>query len=578
MADRVTAAPAAPDAAPQRRLGTTEAALLALTDAPLDTVRQRLVELVAERSGAPAVALLEVAPPGRRPAVLAQVGLGEHPDLLVTPEDGELAAAAQTTVLVRRRRAGAVAELLRSQGLGVAETAGLGPYGFEQVLLASRPPGRRSEAARTLLRGVAAALAGAERKHRLARVAERRLRQHASVAELGQMALGSDDLLGLAQAACGATAANLQATMAAVAERCADGLLVRAGVGLAGGLRIGSELPLERTFSARVMRSGEALLVNDTDASPEFRSTFLGDVFRGGSVLVVPIQSGQRATGTLTVVSPRPDAYTEDDVSFVRSVANVVALAAERARVRGQLRLSVEELRKSAEDRSRLLAHVVQAQEDERRRIADDIHDDSVQVMTAVALRLATLRRRLGADRVDPLLLNLEHDVRQSISRLRHLMFVLRPPALENHGIEAALHAFLAQITDEEALTYAIDDRLSAEPEADARIVIYRIAQEAVANVCKHARASRVDVTLEESAGDVIVTIADDGVGFDPGRPQAAPPGHLGLMVMRERAEQSGGWCSVESVPGRGTTVRYCVRGTAPRPQPSARPAAVALR
>jgi signal transduction histidine kinase len=263
--------------------------------------------------------------------------------------------------------------------------------------------------------------------------------------------------------------------------------------------------------------------------------------------------------GVQIVLSRRPVSYSDDDVAFVRGLANVLALASERARVQAQLRLSVDELRKSAEDRSRLLAHIVQAQEEERQRIADDIHDDSVQVMTAVALRLATLRRRLPSGDLDPLLLSLEHDVRQSINRLRRLMFVLRPPALEAHGIAAALHAFLAQIAEDAGLEYSLDDRLQMEPEPEARTVVYRIAQEAVSNVCKHARANRIEVVLGEYDGGVLVEIKDDGAGFDATRSRQAPPGHLGLLVMQERAEQSGGWCTVESEPGHGTTVRYCV-------------------
>ncbi len=186
--------------------------------------------------------------------------------------------------------------------------------------------------------------------------------------------------------------------------------------------------------------------------------------------------------------------------------------------------------------------------------------------MTAVALRLATLRRRLQAETVDPILTSLEHDVRQSIARLRHLMFVLRPPALENQGVASALQAFLAQVADDAGLAYTLEDRLRSEPETEARIVVYRIAQEAVSNVVKHARATRIEVTLEEDLNGVLVTIRDDGIGFDPSRPEKPLPGHLGLLVMRERAEQTGGWCIVDSETGRGTSVRYCVGGGVSRP------------
>jgi signal transduction histidine kinase len=401
-------------------------------------------------------------------------------------------------------------------------------------------------------------------------VAARRLSQQTAVAELGQLALAGSELAALAQAACEAAAATLETRAVLVLEREAAGVVIRAGVGLAAGA-IGNQLPAEETFSARVLRTGEPLMVPDVTADPEFVDTILSRHLDTGGVLVVPILEGRHAIATLTLVWDDP-VFSDEDVSFVRSLANVVALAAERARVQSQLRISVDELRKSAEDRSRLLSHVVQAQEEERRRISDDIHDDSVQVMTAVALRLATLRRRLGGDSLDPLLLNLEHDVRQSIARLRRLMFVLRPPALESRGTAAALRAFLAQVTEDSGLSYTLEDRLTREPETDARIVVYRIAQEAVANVCAHAQASRVEVLLEESDGGVVVTIRDDGRGFTVEHGEPAPPGHLGLMVMRERAEQTGGWCEVESAPGHGTTVRYRVEDASLR-RPAGDPA-----
>ena len=385
----------------------------------------------------------------------------------------------------------------------------------------------------------------------LLEIAERRLHQQAAVAALGQGALGGgEDLAELAQAACEAAAANLAADVVSVLERGPDGLVPMAGTG-GTPEELSRELAGAQVACARALRGGAPLVIAVAAGEPGSRI--------GGSLMIVPIRTGARVAGVMLVGSRLPVAYSEDDVTFIRGLANVFALATERARVQAQLRLSVDELRKSAEDRSRLLAHVVQAQEEERQRIADDIHDNSVQVMTAVALRLATIRRRLGGGELDPLLVSLEHDVRQSITRLRHLMFVLRPPALEAHGIAAALQAFLAQVAEDTGIEYSLDDRLTAEPEPAARTVVYRIAQEAVANVCKHARAGRIDVVLSERDGGVMVEIRDDGAGFDADAPRHAPPGHLGLLVMRERAEQSGGWCTVESSPGAGTAVRYWV-------------------
>jgi len=534
-----------------------EAALLAIAGGDLGELRHQIIEMVAARTGADVVALVAVGPADRDISVLAHHGLRYSSDGLIgTDADLNLVSGEQVAFTPSMSEgSGAIAALLHLNGERTAVAAGLGRHGITQVLLAAREHGTFTSAVPATLAGVARVLASVEGSQRVAEQADRRLRQQTAVATLGRGALGGGEELGeLARAACDAAAANLDADIVAVLERGPDGLVPSAGVGCPPE-SLAQELAFAVPLCARALRRGEPLVVPDVRACPDVGSSFTAT----GSVLIVPIWTGTRMAGVQIVVSRHPVPYSDDDVAFVRGLANVLALASERARVQAQLRLSIDELRKSAGDRSRLLAHIVQAQEEERQRIADDIHDDSVQVMTAVALRLATLRRRLPTGDLDPLLVSLEHDVRQSINRLRRLMFVLRPPALEAHGIAAALQAFLAQIAEDAGLAYSLDDRLQLEPEPEARTVVYRIAQEAVSNVCKHARANHIDVVLSEYDGGVLVEIKDDGVGFDATRSRQAPPGHLGLLVMQERAEQSGGWFSVESEPGTGTTVRYCV-------------------
>jgi signal transduction histidine kinase len=538
---------------------TVEAALLALGDTDLATLRDGAVALATQRTGADAVFLVDLAGPGGRIAALAGEALAPGAPITAAPPDLALLRAARVALVTRARgRRGNIAQQLRAQGFTVAIAASLGVHGVSQLLIAARRQGGFGPAARRSLARVAAIVAGAEKQHGVSQVAERRFRQQSAVAALGQRALAGEDLDALIQAACEAAVTHLDADVAHVLERAADGLVIRGAAGTEPAA-IGSHLPMDASFAARVMASGQPLVISDVASDPLYARATLAHQELVASLVIVPIQSGRRPSGVLAVVSRSASSFAEHEISFVQGLANVVALTTERERAQSQLRLSIEELRKSAEDRSRLLAHIVEAQEEERRRIADDIHDDSVQVMTAVALRLATLRRRLDGEAPDPLLTNLEHDVRQSIARLRHLMFVLRPPALENQGMASALQAFLAQVADEAGLAYTLEDRLQGEPRTETRIVVYRIAQEAVSNVLKHARATRVDVTLEEDLSGVLVSIRDDGAGFDARRPERSLPGHLGLLVMRERAEQTGGWCIVDSEPGQGTTVRYCV-------------------
>jgi signal transduction histidine kinase len=534
-----------------------EAALLAIAGGDIGELRHQIIEMMAARTGADVVALLAVRPADREISILAHHGLRHSPDGLIgTDADLKLVGSEHVALTPSMsKESGASTALLHLNGQRTAVAAGLGSQGITQVLLAAREHGTFATGAPATLAGVARVLASVEESQRVAERADRRLRQQTAVGTLGRGALGGGEELGeLARAACDAAAANLDADIVAVLERGPDGLVPSAGVGCPPE-SLARELAFAVPLCARALRRGEPLVVPDVSACTDVGSSPIAT----GSVLIVPIWTGARMAGVQIAVSRHPVSYSDDDVAFVRGLATVLALASERARVQAQLRLSIDELRKSAGDRSRLLAHIVQAQEEERQRIADDIHDDSVQVMTAVALRLATLRRRLPTGDLDPLLVSLEHDVRQSINRLRRLMFVLRPPALEAHGIAAALQAFLAQIAEDAGLAYSLDDRLQLEPEPEARTVVYRIAQEAVSNVCKHARANHIDVVLSEYDGGVLVEIKDDGAGFDATRSRQAPPGHLGLLVMQERAEQSGGWFTVESEPGTGTTVRYCV-------------------
>jgi PAS domain S-box-containing protein len=238
------------------------------------------------------------------------------------------------------------------------------------------------------------------------------------------------------------------------------------------------------------------------------------------------------------------------DGEFAGRVFSFRDVTEERARER--------ELRASHADRARLLAGIVRAQEAERAEIAGDIHDDSIQAMTAVGLRLQTLRRHLLDDetaRAD--FAKLEETVQAAITRLRRLLFELRPRTLDQEGVAAALRLYLQDLGEEAGIAASLDDRLTVEPSGEGRIVLYRIAQEALTNVRKHARASRVDVTLEQRDGGYLVRVVDDGVGFTAVDTLQDVPGHLGLPAMRERAEMSEGWLRVDSRPGAGTTVEF---------------------
>jgi PAS domain S-box-containing protein len=220
------------------------------------------------------------------------------------------------------------------------------------------------------------------------------------------------------------------------------------------------------------------------------------------------------------------------------------------------------ELERELAARRAVLSHLVSAGEEERRQIAADIHDDSIQVMTAAGMRLQILRRSLVEAEQLARLDDLEETIRLSIARLRHLIFELRPPALDHEGLGAALRMYLDESAGESEAVFRLDDQLVREPSESTRLVLYRIAQEVVANARKHSGAGAISVKLAERDGGYHVQVADDGVGFTPDLSDRRP-GHLGLAAIRERAELAGGWLEVESAPGSGTVVDFWIAGEA---------------
>jgi signal transduction histidine kinase len=225
-----------------------------------------------------------------------------------------------------------------------------------------------------------------------------------------------------------------------------------------------------------------------------------------------------------------------------------------RARTR-ELEASVEQLRRSSQQRQLLLARLVAAQEDERARIATDIHDDTVQAMVAAGIRLELVARRLTdpAQRAEMELLRAT--VADALTRLRTLLFELRPLTLDREGLAAALREHLERVAGPAGPAWELDDRLGREPPAEVRVTLFRIAQEAIANALRHGRPSRITLSLAEEGEGVRIAVRDDGRGFDPEQIEVAGPGHLGITAMTERASAAGGWCRVESAPGKGTLV-----------------------
>jgi PAS domain S-box-containing protein len=231
----------------------------------------------------------------------------------------------------------------------------------------------------------------------------------------------------------------------------------------------------------------------------------------------------------------------------------------ELAKVNESLRDEISERIQTERDRVRLLRQIVRAQEDERRRIAREIHDQVGQQMTALRLNLAAIDQGYGGD----------GEVREKLEQTKaiaerldadvdFLAWELRPAALDDIGVAEAMGSFVRQWSrysgvEAQFHTTGLDtERLSPEAETN----LYRIMQEALNNTLKYAQASRVDVLLERRGNQVVLIVEDNGAGFDPNE-EIGGEDHkgLGLIGMRERAALVGGTLQIESKPNKGTTI-----------------------
>jgi two-component system sensor histidine kinase UhpB len=213
-----------------------------------------------------------------------------------------------------------------------------------------------------------------------------------------------------------------------------------------------------------------------------------------------------------------------------------------------------------------LSARMAQVSEGERGRLARELHDRVGENLTALGINLSIVRSQMPAEAlaaVDSRLADSLALVESTTERIRDVMADLRPPVLDDYGLAAALRWYGEQFARRTGLAIQMDAR---EPEARAEphieLALFRIAQEALTNVAKHARATRVHIELLEFAGAHRLVIADDGVGFDPlhaGTPSGT--GGWGLLTMAERAEAVGGRWSTVSAPGEGTRIIVEVPG-----------------
>jgi signal transduction histidine kinase len=237
-------------------------------------------------------------------------------------------------------------------------------------------------------------------------------------------------------------------------------------------------------------------------------------------------------------------------------ITGLMIQGARRRRTERALREREAELRRSSERNQDLAGRLITAQEAERSRIARDLHDDVSQQLAGVAIMLSGLKRSLrrpDARRVNEALATLQERTTSLADALRHLSHGLHPGLLQHAGLVAALKQHCAEAEEHHRLTvtFKATDMLDGI-DADTALCLYRVAQEALSNVIRHAHARTAIVELKRTTGDVALEITDDGIGFVVADGGATG---LGLRSMEERVRLSRGTIRVDSRPGHGTTL-----------------------
>jgi PAS domain S-box-containing protein len=220
----------------------------------------------------------------------------------------------------------------------------------------------------------------------------------------------------------------------------------------------------------------------------------------------------------------------------------------------------ITDRRRADAERRRLLNRVYEAQEGQDRRLAADLHDGHVQSLAAIGFKLEQARLRLGASgspEVDELLWQVTKDLSAEVTALRRTIGRLRPLVLVEDGLEAALREEAKSACNRAALaTCEVVSELDGRLDPVVETALFRVAQQALANVVEYASATHAEVAIDGTGKGVRLRVSDDGCGFDPDHVQVITDiAHFGLIAMRERVEALGGRFRVTTAPGHGTVV-----------------------
>lgn len=297
----------------------------------------------------------------------------------------------------------------------------------------------------------------------------------------------------------------------------------------------------------KALDEGIPQIDKDAYSDPELRSF---NAFQGiRSILVIPLRAHYDNYGVLIYGSTAPKAFNEDHIDTLTAIGVQATVALQNATLYNNLMNEKE--------------RIIQMEEDARKSLVRDLHDVPTQTISAVAMRLRIAMRMMEKTPEDvlPELAGIEEMTLRATEEIRHVLFKLRPLALESQGLSAALHQLAEKLqkTYGQAVAMRITPDVERVMDENKQGALFYLIEEAVNNARKYAQAKLISVTIQRQDDTMIIRIADNGVGFNTDAKSNDGRDHFGMINMRERAELIDGTLTVKSVIGRGTTITVLI-------------------
>ena len=335
-----------------------------------------------------------------------------------------------------------------------------------------------------------------------------------------------------------------------------DSLTLKALRGLPERHATEMRLRLGEGIAGVVAQTGKAMLVEDLSTDP--RAAWVSLISTEGlkAFISVPLRAKDHVLGVLNVASRLPRHFTKDDMHLLHAIGDQVGVAIEQAEL-------YDRLSKERENYRRLARHMMIAQEEERGRVARELHDETSQSLTGLSLNMQAIIDIASAsnfgDAAFKAKLEKAHGITLQLgSEISKIMKSLRPTALDSLGLGPAIHQYAESRLPPAGINASVDhEGLKARLPSEVEFGLYRIAQGAITNIALHSQAKNVAISVRRTSDELTMQIEDDGKGFDASRPiEVDESGRgRGLFSMKERASLLTGTCDIQSQPGKGTRI-----------------------